>query len=393
MKYSHNNKICDRSFIAIDWFTRLKIVIDTTVFGQGFNSRSADVRLLKSFLERKPAELCVPAIVLDEAVNLVRKSVEDVNLKLEATHRLTGDHAAYPKLDVKAKTTAYRESLDLLLNSLKARVLPYPTVSHPDLVTKALAPTKPFVSSGRGYRDALIWFSVLELAGSCNEEISFISANTDDWCHSKKDLRLHGDLLSDMNNRSIGSNRLRFFPSLGEFTQECAISTLPVSTEPAGATVNVPNYLQLLIDGKEWVETILADALPDFLKTLSRADARVGELEMLGISAPTNIEVLPIRVLDSERRLLQFSAEYRIVAQFLITRSDIAVWSQCVALRQRQEWDEARLRVQATMGVRVSFHMIERGEMTEGFSIVSISPTDGEVAKSQGQDSEASSAI
>ena len=332
------------------------------------------MRLLKTFLERAGAELCVPAIVIDEAVNLVRRSVEDVNLKMEAAQRLTGDQGAYSKLDAKARTVAYREALELLLKSLKARILPYPSVGHPDLVTKALAPTKPFVSSGRGYRDALIWFCVIELARECDEDISFVSANTDDWCHSKKDIRFHSDLLSDLNNHGIKVDRLHFFPSLGEFTQKYAISTLPVSTESADVAVIVPNYPQLLIDGKEWIETILANALPDFLRTLSRADARVTEVEVLGTSAPTDIQSLPIRDLDSERRLLQFSAAYRIAAEFVIARSDIAVWSQCLAIHQRREWDEARLRVQATMGIRVSFHMIERGETTEAFSIVSMTP-------------------
>jgi hypothetical protein len=354
----------------------MKVVVDTTVFGQGFNSQSADVRLLKSFLECTPAELCVPAVVLEEAVNLVRKSIEDVNLKLGAAQRLTGDEKTYPKLDVTSGLATYRESLDVLLKYLNARILPYPSIGHQDLVRRALAPNKPFVSSGRGYRDALIWFSVLELAQSCNQEVSFISANLDDWCQSKKDLQLHGDLLSDLNSKGMSASRVRFFVSLGEFSEQCAIATLPVSSQSAEITTHPPDYQQLLIDGKEWVETILADALPEFLRALSRADARVEEVEVVGTNAPKDIRSSPIRVMDSERRLLQFSAEYRVALQFLIRRSDLAIWSHRLSLHLRQEWDETRLRVQATIGIRAFFHMIERGENTEGLSVVSISPTD-----------------
>ncbi len=351
----------------------MKIVVDTTVFAHGFNSRSTDVRLLNGFLERTPAELCVPAVVFEEAVNLVRKSIEDVNHELDAVHRLTGDAKTYPKLDVEAGLATYRESLDKLLESLKARILPYPSVAHQDLVRRALIPNKPFVSSGRGYRDALIWFSVLELAQSCNEEISFISTNLDDWCKSKKDLRLHGDLLNDLSSRRISATRVRFFASLDEFIDQCAIATLPVSSPSTEITTHLPDYQQLLIDNKKLVETKLADKLPDFLGAVSGVDARVEEVEVLAISAPMDILSSAIRVMDSQRRLLQFSAKYNVALRFLIRRSDLAVWSQFLSLHLRQEWDETRLRVQAIMEIRMSFHMIRRGEETEGFSL-SISP-------------------
>jgi len=350
----------------------MKIVVDTTVFGQGFNSRSADIGLLKSFIESTHAQLCVPSIVYDEAMNLVRKTIEDVNTKLSSAQRLTGDEKAYAKLNVKGLLSKYVESLDALLKHLNARVLPYPKVGHPDLIKRALAPSKPFVSSGRGYRDALIWFSVLELAESCDKEIAFISANSDDWCQSKKDLRLHDDLLSDLSSMGIGVSRVRFFLSLGEFIQGCAVATLPISSPSMEITSHPPDYLQLLVDGKELVETMLADALPDFLRQVSRADARVEDVEVMAISTPREMQALPIRIMDSERRFLQFSAEYKLALQFLIKREDLLAWSQRLSFHQRQDWNESFLRVQTTIPVRVSFHMIERGEATEGFSIVSI---------------------
>lgn len=351
----------------------MKIVPDTTVFAHGFNSASADVRLLKNFLDHGDAELCVPAVVLEEAVNLVRKSIEDVNHRLNAAQRLTGDDQTYSNLDVREGLTRHRGTLHVLLKSLKARILPYPSVGHEDLVAKALKPNKPFVSSGRGYRDALIWYSVLDLAQSCHDEVSFISDNSDDWCRSKKDLRLHDDLLTDLKSRGIDTSRIRFFASLGDFIQQCAIGSLPV-TAPAGDTATSPDYQQLLIDGKEWIETLLVDKLPEYLRSVSRADARAEGVEVLDTSAPRDIRPFPIRTIDDDRRVLQFSAKYVVALQFIIRKSDVAVWSQRLSLHLRQEWDDLHFRVQATTTISVLFHMIERGENTEAFSVVSISP-------------------
>ena len=351
----------------------MKIVLDTTVFGQGFHSRSADVRLLKNFLERTRAELCVPAIVIDEAANLVRKSLEEVNAKLGAVRRLTGDDERYEKLELENALDLYRKSLDSLLRDMHARILPYPSVSHDELAKRALIANKPFVAGGRGYRDALIWFSILELAEDETLEICFVSDNTHDWCQSKNDLQLHGDLLKDLTRKGIDRSRFRVFRSLADFIQEYAIASLPVAVPSPKYAIQEPDYFQLLMDGKEWIETILPQTLGEFLRDFSRADAPVEDVEVLALSAPTEIRPSPVRIIDQDRRLLEFSAKYRIALQFLIKRSDLAIWSQRLSLHLRQDWDENRLRVQATMGVRPLFHMIERGENTEDFSVVSIS--------------------
>ena len=350
----------------------MKIIIDTTVFAHGFSSDTGDVRLLRDLLRRTHVELCIPAIVIEEAANLVRRSIKEADSKLAALRRLTGDDKAYAKLDLNNELGAYKKSVDLLLRDLGARVLPYPTVSHEELAAKAVIHDKPFASDGRGYRDALVWFSLLEVAKSCDEEICFISANTKDFCDDNKDL--HSDLTRDLSHNGIGPSRVRFFPSLSQFIQERAILTLPVSTLPTDVTTESPDYPQVLVDGKEWIKTILADALPEFLRSFSRADARIDEFEILALSAPMDIRPDPIRVIDSERRLLQLSAKYRVAIQFLTRKSDLAVWSQRLSIHQREDWDEDRLRVQATMGFRASFHMTERGENTEDFSVASISP-------------------
>lgn len=341
------------------------------MFGQGLHSRSPDLGLLKGFLDRTQSELCVPAIVIEEAANLVRKSLEDVNTKLGAVRRLTGDDGTYRRLEVELAVEAYRKSLGTFLNGMNARVLPYPNIGHDTLAKKALIPNKPFAASGRGYRDALIWFSILELGQGCPQDVSFISDNTDDWCQSRKDLQLHGDLLRDLSSKGIDKSRVRIFASLGDFVQEYAVASLQVAS--LGDVTRPPDYAQLLIDGKEWIETILPQALVEFLRGFSRGYASVEDVEVLALSAPTDVRPSPIRIIDKDRRLLEFSAKYRIALQFLIKRGELALWSQRLSIHERQDWDESRLRIQATMGIRPLFHMVERGENTEEFSIVSVS--------------------
>jgi rRNA-processing protein FCF1 len=102
----------------------LKVVLDTTVFENGFNSRSAEVQLLKTFLAQGKSELCIPSVVYEEAVNRVRKRMREVNSKIDALHRLTRGEDATRKIEVDEALKNYGESLSGLLQTLKARFLP-----------------------------------------------------------------------------------------------------------------------------------------------------------------------------------------------------------------------------------------------------------------------------
>ena len=352
----------------------MKVIFDTTVFGHGFNAQSADVRLIKKFLDSTPSELCVPAMVVEEAVNLARKSIEDANKSLNDTLRLTGNSTTFQKVDIKSAVDKYRSDLDTLLQSLKARILPYPSVSHAEVAKRALAAYKPFVTGGRGYRDAVIWYTVLELASSCEgEEVAFVSGNTHDWCKSKTEIELHSDLVKDLKAKGIEAASFKYFDSLASFVEKYAIDTLPVSPT-ATPVMAAPDYQQLLIDGDKAVETMLETSLPDFLRSYSRADLQVQELEVTGVSAATDIRASQIRMLDDERRVLQFSAKYRVAFQCLIQKTDLAIWAHRLSVHQRQDWDASRLRIQATTALRVLFHLIQKGENTESFSIASVAP-------------------
>lgn len=108
----------------------MKVVVDTTVVENGFNSRSTEVQLLKTFLLRGKSELCVPQVVYEEALNRVRKRMMEVNSKIDALHRLTGGEDGASKIEIDRALRTYEESLKALLRDLNARLLPYPRVTH-----------------------------------------------------------------------------------------------------------------------------------------------------------------------------------------------------------------------------------------------------------------------
>jgi hypothetical protein len=77
-------------------------------------------------------------------------------------------------------------------------ILPYPDVPHRDVAARALARRRPFDSLGHdGYRDALIWESVLALARKRpRERLALVSRNRKDFADGEGGL--HPDLQQDV---------------------------------------------------------------------------------------------------------------------------------------------------------------------------------------------------
>jgi hypothetical protein len=354
----------------------VKVVFDTTVFENGFNPRSAEVPLLKNFLVRTRSELYVPAIVHEEALNRVRKRVTEANAKIGAVQRLTGGSEGFKIIKPEDAMATYAETLKILFGDLDAQLLPLPTVSHADVLKRALAAKKPFVDSGRGYRDALIWHNIVELLRASSDQIVFVSQNSDDWCGGRKDA-FHPDLVAELGDEGLQSERLMIVPSLFDFNRKYTVSSLSVElTEPPDE--RPPDYLQLLIDARELIESQLVVALPNALSRIGADVQSIGEFGALGLNGPTNVNHSPPRTLDSERRLLEFSAQYRVSLDVIMQRSAAAWWIKHFSFQLRRDWHYDQIRAYVTVPVRASFHLIERGENTEQFSLAALEISEDE---------------
>ena len=101
----------------------------------------------------------------------------------------------------------------------------YPTISHKEVVARAIMGKKTFMSDGKdGYRDYLVWLTCLELAKRyCSEEIHFITENITDFSADNKEnkILLHDDLLEDLDKYGISRSRFFYWTNLTDFFNEC----------------------------------------------------------------------------------------------------------------------------------------------------------------------------
>lgn len=204
----------------------MKIIIDTNIIHKDFFLGNAQIISLCETAKICGIKVLVPQVVIDEVVNHYREKIDEANKDFEKTksslsffypNESVGDYFSSAKTDQLLKD--YRNTLIKRLAELGIELIPYPKVLHEDLVKRDLARRKPFQESGKGYRDALIWESVLNKIEKTNNnpDIVFINKNTKDFF--EKD-RLHPDLVADIENKGLSPQSLEVHTDISKVIEK-----------------------------------------------------------------------------------------------------------------------------------------------------------------------------
>jgi hypothetical protein len=146
--------------------------------------------------------LCVPELVLDETVNLWREAAESQEERWRASGLRLVDMGLLSQDDIDKEldpldtAAKKRDELERELAEVGASIPPLPDVDHRKVVERALSRTQPFDREGRhGYRDVLLWETVLELLDDGNEVLlvsADVKAFSRQHCEKRAQSRTHG---------------------------------------------------------------------------------------------------------------------------------------------------------------------------------------------------------
>lgn len=181
------------------------ILLDTTVLWTDPWLEAPDVRALLT-LHRHGVQVLIPNIVLLEHERHVREEVKTcVKTTMRSVgklSRLTGRMFPNPVHDLDSAQAAkhYAQEMRRRLETAGAIVLATPGVSHDDLVDRAIHRRKPFDNAGRGYRDALIWYSAMELIDTLDggDVVQFICVTDNIADFGDEKGNLHPDLRDEL---------------------------------------------------------------------------------------------------------------------------------------------------------------------------------------------------
>lgn len=198
------------------------IFIDTNIYFDHWFLKSPQFRLLASYCNRTSATLLVSQVVVEEVEakyaakwNEFEQSLKDLPRRFED---VGADKTHLPPVPPKPDY-AFANVLRHNFNNLE--ILPYEGVPHKALVEWAIHARRPFNDKEKGYRDALMWHSLLGYLTEANRvsPVAFINANSRDF-HDPTggSPRLHPDLLADLAEKKIG-NQFLLYPSLRAFNE------------------------------------------------------------------------------------------------------------------------------------------------------------------------------
>ena len=211
--------------------------------------------------------------------------------------------------DSKEETKAFRERLLYRLGMTESRILDYPDTLHETLVKRATSRKRPFDDNGSGYRDALIWESVLDLAKQVEGPIVLVTKDKD---FREGSSNLHGDLIKDLERLGLPEDKVVLATDLAGLVDQHVrpnLGMLPWD-DPlqflAQRGVNLEESIALILldacSGKEWEPPELGIPWEYESPTLDM------------IADVSGLTVLDIRQLNSSQVLVKVEAN--VIAEF-----------------------------------------------------------------------------
>ena len=190
----------------------LAVVLDSSAMrADGFLSRGIILRL-NAFREVTGATVFVPGVVRREVQDQLGDRVRDGVQKVhKANQAFSGAHLELelPVPAEKALIDAAQDAFERRLNQVSAVELPLPSTPHEEVLERVQQRRRPFSSTGegsdKGYKDFLLWLSVLELVRNWRNveeaEIALVTSNTKDFTGEDGGPHLH--LLEDLGGLGV----------------------------------------------------------------------------------------------------------------------------------------------------------------------------------------------
>ncbi|QZA77781.1 PIN domain-containing protein [Deefgea tanakiae] len=176
------------------------IFLDTNIFYSDLLLNKVPFKYLFSFVNNsKKHTLLLSKLVIEETENIRGRELDAL---IKSIEKLQSDLGGFTAETLETNLEAIKKSQYDLLKEVGKKtedfeVIDYNEISQHEVVARALEGRKPFSANEKGYRDTLIWLSLLR--NSEGREIAFISNNSSDFYNKNNKLTgFHQSLLEDI---------------------------------------------------------------------------------------------------------------------------------------------------------------------------------------------------
>lgn len=308
------------------------IIIDTNVIHLDFKLNKARIVTLCNTSTILGHEIFIPEVVIDEIVKQYDEKAEEYinsfNKALKKLSDLSTSPITQTPIDAKGFISNYRNELNNRIKQLGIGIIPYPNTGHKIMVARELGKKKPFKDSTKGYRDALIWDSVMEHTQkySSNCGIIFLTANSKDFADKdKKDL--HTDLIADCISNGIPTTSIRLVTDIQNLIDnEIILRSTELKEkfnqlQQDGGLGDI-DFIQLIQDyiSKDMLDNLISsndfDSYPGYAPGLYE-NPEITSIEKVSCSFNT------IREISSDTILIQSEVSVQVDLDCFIFRADL----------------------------------------------------------------------
>ncbi len=294
----------------------MDIFLDTNILYNNWFFTNANFQYLLHFINNDGHTLLICDVVKKEIENKHReeleKSISNLKNTIDELRKLTGhiEKIDESKLNINYSLLDILDRHDVYYKSLSCDIVPQSIV-----VERAIKSIRPFQDNEKGYRDTLIWLTLINYADSdkSKDDIIFICDNKNDFFDTtnKSSISFHPDLNNDIKSLASGK---RIIPFLG-------VSAFIETQVDKNKHAIVHNKLEQFIDrdieleSEEYLENLSSKQCIEYLSEIGIVLNNVHILDihanvMEGIEDP---EVLSSNEIDNNKVYIQYYYNLRIV--------------------------------------------------------------------------------
>lgn len=162
------------------------IFFDTNIFYKHWQARNADFNLLFDFVSTSKSTLLVSNLVCEEMDNghnrELKAIIDKMKSELAKAQNFNPVKVEYD-FEKLSQPYSFKKMLEERLGSKRIKYIPYGDIPQAEVVTRAINVIRPFQEEDKGYRDTLIWLSLLQYIKlkRIRREVIFLNNNKNDF--------------------------------------------------------------------------------------------------------------------------------------------------------------------------------------------------------------------
>jgi hypothetical protein len=358
------------------------IFLDTNIFYNNYLLVSPSFSYLFNFVENTNEKLIISEVVVSEVDNLYNRELnkisQTINKELDKVKTFLPEKVSCD-LESFRQPYSLKEGLETFATSVI--YVPFDNVSHKLVVNRAINATRPFREGEKGYRDTMIWLSLLNYLqeNDTREDVIFISKNHSDF-FDKTTKELLPDLKSDIIDWNLHCS-LKVFENLSDF-----INTIPDKTlYKFGKNEVYENYFCNVENDVEFETEFAINnfTTANFKNFLYKADSYFPRISTIlnfsfeiveGVEDP---EIIKFKLLDEKSIYINAKYNLRICGMSItVPLSDYIVIKDQLndSYEIDVENDEAKISYFHRIRFEVAYKYHIEKEIIDGFELIVVEP-------------------